>query len=116
MVNNFGFGNLAAPTGDYMSGPQLQNFLNGLFVQTGAHGPPPTDESTMKSLPRVRCSSENEPDFEDKDCAVCQDTFASGDLLIRLPCSHLFHEGCIEPWLQMVGWMSGVCCVMDVCM
>mmetsp|Transcript_38653 Transcript_38653/g.97351 ORF Transcript_38653/g.97351 Transcript_38653/m.97351 type:complete len:337 (+) Transcript_38653:183-1193(+) len=102
MLNNFGFGNVPdAPMGDYMSGPQLQNFLNRLFVQSGSHGPPPTDEDTLKSLPRIQCTDENSTEYDGKDCAVCQDQFASGDCLTRLPCSHLFHESCIKPWLEM---------------
>lgn len=34
-------------------------------------------------------------------CAVCQDDFLHGHLVIRLPrCGHVFHSGCIRPWLK----------------
>lgn len=33
-------------------------------------------------------------------CAVCLCDYVENDVLIRLPCSHLFHEGCITRWLK----------------
>ena len=32
-------------------------------------------------------------------CAVCQESFAEGDLLLTLPCSHRFHRECARSWL-----------------
>ena len=36
---------------------------------------------------------------EDKDCAVCLDNFECGGTIRVLPCSHYFHQSCIDPWL-----------------
>ncbi|KAF3783609.1 E3 ubiquitin-ligase hrd-like protein 1 [Nymphaea thermarum] len=33
-------------------------------------------------------------------CVVCQDEVGRGDCLVRMPCSHEFHEGCILAWLR----------------
>ena len=33
-------------------------------------------------------------------CAVCLCEYEPDDMLIRLPCDHLFHEACVARWLQ----------------
>ena len=33
-------------------------------------------------------------------CSVCQDGFEIGQKLIGLPCDHVFHKECIEPWFK----------------
>ncbi|KAJ1656852.1 hypothetical protein IWQ61_003651 [Dispira simplex] len=32
-------------------------------------------------------------------CGVCQDEFDDGETARRLPCRHLFHPTCVDPWL-----------------
>lgn len=46
---------------------------------------------------------------ERRACAVCTDDFCEGDVQRTLPCFHLFHRACIDPWLRQSG-----CC--PVCM
>ena len=33
-------------------------------------------------------------------CSVCCDEFKDAQTIFLLPCSHLYHEGCIEQWLK----------------
>jgi Ring finger domain len=49
-----------------------------------------------------------------RECVICQDAYAVGALVIKLPCSHLFHEKCISSWLLR---HSGTCptCRRDCC-
>ena len=43
-------------------------------------------------------------EMEEEDlCAVCLGRYEADDLLIRLPCDHLFHEACIGRWLETDG-------------
>ncbi|KAM3877438.1 E3 ubiquitin-protein ligase RNF128-like [Diretmus argenteus] len=32
-------------------------------------------------------------------CAVCIDSYKAGEVVTVLTCGHIFHKGCIEPWL-----------------
>ncbi|PKA47026.1 E3 ubiquitin-protein ligase RING1 [Apostasia shenzhenica] len=34
-------------------------------------------------------------------CAICKDDLIPGCSARRLPCSHLYHSGCIVPWLSL---------------
>lgn len=34
------------------------------------------------------------------ECEICLVDYEVGDELMRLPCLHLFHSGCIVPWLR----------------
>ena len=36
---------------------------------------------------------------EHQGCVVCTEAFMEAEKLRKLPCSHLFHPSCIDPWL-----------------
>ncbi|CAN6203963.1 unnamed protein product [Urochloa humidicola] len=36
-------------------------------------------------------------------CAVCTEEIAVADAVVRLPCAHWYHDGCIAPWLGIRG-------------
>jgi len=38
-------------------------------------------------------------DGEDDSCAVCLENYKDGENIRILPCKHLFHKSCIDPWL-----------------
>ena len=33
-----------------------------------------------------------------KECSVCFEPLRQGDIVRLLPCEHVFHRGCIDPW------------------
>lgn len=38
---------------------------------------------------------------ETPTCSVCIDKFEEEDEeLIKMPCNHVFHKGCLIPWLE----------------
>ncbi|KAM3865234.1 RING finger protein 150a [Diretmus argenteus] len=41
---------------------------------------------------------ETEPDFD--NCAVCIEGYKPNDVVRILPCRHVFHKHCVDPWLQ----------------
>ena len=43
----------------------------------------------------------SEASEDDGDCCpVCLNSYAASELVIELPCAHVFHEQCIARWLQ----------------
>lgn len=36
----------------------------------------------------------------DKTCAICCQDAEDGDKWMELPCKHIFHQDCVEPWLH----------------
>lgn len=81
----------------------------------GVHGP---EQSAPRAAPKnvieglrlTCCSAEQaEAGFS---CAVCLSDFQLGEMLRPLPCEHVFHQSCIDKWLQR----NGVCplCMRDV--
>ena len=42
-------------------------------------------------------------------CAICTDGLAGGDDVKVLPCGHVFHEGCVVPWLTQHSSFCPVC-------
>lgn len=57
------------------------------------------------ALPVVQYTEQHRHDDDESGdtaskCLVCQCDYDVGDTLLRLPCGHLFHQECIDPWLQ----------------
>ena len=62
---------------------------------TGRGGPAEAPAPAWKSPPAVRAA----PGVAGTVCAVCTDEIAVADYVVRLPCAHWYHAGCIAPWL-----------------
>lgn len=39
-------------------------------------------------------------DLDSITCAICMENIECGDRVVSLPCAHIFHIKCIDPWLQ----------------
>ena len=53
-------------------------------------------EEQFNSLETINCSENNQ---EEKECSICQESFQNEEKLIKLPCKHIYHQGCIKQWL-----------------
>lgn len=51
------------------------------------------------SVDQLTAALEHDVDMHDANCAVCQDTMASGTRLRQ--CGHVFHRACIMNWFEM---------------
>lgn len=65
----------------------------------------------LTGLPREKYSCDHHHHLG--ECELCLVDYENGDDLLRLPCMHFFHAGCVMPWLQK----SPTCpvCQIDVC-
>jgi len=58
-------------------------------------GSPPASEEAISSLETVTTT----PNSSDV-CPVCMDAICEESPAVKMPCNHLFHDGCLRPWLQ----------------
>ncbi|XP_078356317.1 E3 ubiquitin-protein ligase RNF126-like [Oculina patagonica] len=85
---------------DYVWGTEgLDSIITQLLNQMEGAGPPPADADKIETLPKVIVSQELVDAHT--DCAVCQDKLTLGEEVRQLPCRHLFHFDCIQPWLKL---------------
>uniref|UniRef100_A0A8C1BJX1 E3 ubiquitin-protein ligase RNF181 n=1 Tax=Cyprinus carpio carpio TaxID=630221 RepID=A0A8C1BJX1_CYPCA len=83
-----------------------RSLMQGLDIDSGSFDlsdwdqrlPPPAAKAVVQSLPIVIISSEQ----ADKalKCPVCLLEFEEQETVREMPCKHLFHTGCILPWLS----------------
>ncbi|TVU28325.1 hypothetical protein EJB05_19840, partial [Eragrostis curvula] len=79
---------------------EADDVLFGQLAAEADHEPPgkggrPAAKAAVESLPTVVV------DDGDAQCAVCKDGVEAGERARRLPCAHLYHDGCILPWLAI---------------
>lgn len=41
-------------------------------------------------------------------CSVCDSDITKDDIVVCLPCKHLYHPDCILPWIKKVGALSSL--------
>lgn len=54
----------------------------------------------IEALPCVKFGACNTRSGFCTSCSICLADFEDGETLKKLPCGHLFHEGCVGAWLQ----------------
>eukprot|EP00638_Chattonella_subsalsa_P004138 CAMPEP_0117733802 /NCGR_PEP_ID=MMETSP0947-20121206/283_1 /TAXON_ID=44440 /ORGANISM="Chattonella subsalsa, Strain CCMP2191" /LENGTH=254 /DNA_ID=CAMNT_0005548435 /DNA_START=369 /DNA_END=1133 /DNA_ORIENTATION=- len=88
----------AQTIGDYAFG-NISTIIEQLVANSpDQRGPPPTAQRVIENL-AVICIDKERVDAH-SECAVCKDAFELGDQSKQLPCTHMFHENCIVPWLK----------------
>ncbi|XP_016961525.1 E3 ubiquitin-protein ligase Iruka [Drosophila biarmipes] len=86
--------------GDYAWGREgLDTIVTQMLNQMETSGPPPLSEQRINEIPNVQISAE-EVDRKIQ-CSICWDDFKIDETVRKLPCSHLYHENCIVPWLSL---------------
>ncbi|GFV88560.1 e3 ubiquitin-protein ligase RNF126 [Trichonephila clavipes] len=83
---------------DYNVDEEVDALASQLLDEVEIVGPPPLPKDQIKAMPTVVVNSE----FLEKgvQCTVCMDDFSLREKAKQLPCSHLYHEKCITPWLE----------------
>ncbi|CAA20925.1 RING-type domain-containing protein [Caenorhabditis elegans] len=59
----------------------------------------------LKKIPVKKYRLGDDPDT----CAICLESFASGEKLRHLPCRHVFHCNCIDVWLTQTRKICPLC-------
>ena len=58
----------------------------------------------VKKLPLVKIEAKhckkNGSEMEPPSCTVCCDTIAVGNKGMFMPCGHIYHPDCLNPWLK----------------
>eukprot|EP01017_Pseudomicrothorax_dubius_P010275 TRINITY_DN1364_c0_g1_i4.p1 TRINITY_DN1364_c0_g1~~TRINITY_DN1364_c0_g1_i4.p1 ORF type:complete len:286 (+),score=-2.70 TRINITY_DN1364_c0_g1_i4:359-1216(+) len=50
--------------------------------------------SVFKKVQKLKFGHARAP----KECTICTNTIAKGDIIRVLPCGHMFHSNCLKPW------------------
>lgn len=101
MLDFGSLGGLAGNVGDYHFGSSaaLDTLLHQLMqADQNNRGTPPASQEVRENLPKIQISEAQVN--QNLECAVCKDVFELHATCAKLPCSHLFCPGCIEPWLK----------------
>lgn len=76
---------------------QDRTLLQGL---AGHAIPPPPRGATEQQLLMCQQLTITHNDDYDGDCSICLASYQPDDVVRILPCSHSYHKGCIDVWLQ----------------
>ncbi|KAI5069780.1 hypothetical protein GOP47_0016081 [Adiantum capillus-veneris] len=68
--------------------------------EANRYGSAPASKDVVAALPTLNFCKDA-PEEEDACCVVCREVFESGEEVKELPCKHIYHSGCILPWLEM---------------
>ncbi|XP_023745824.1 probable E3 ubiquitin-protein ligase RHC1A [Lactuca sativa] len=80
-----------------LMGTGLEDLIEQLIANNGRQGPPPATQSAIDSLPVIRITNRHLQ--MESHCPICQDKFDLGCEARMMPCHHIYHSGCIVPWL-----------------
>uniref|UniRef100_A0A8C0VE59 RING-type E3 ubiquitin transferase n=1 Tax=Cyanistes caeruleus TaxID=156563 RepID=A0A8C0VE59_CYACU len=97
---------------DYAWGANgLDAIITQLLNQFENTGPPPADKEKIQALPTIQITQEHVD--SGLECPVCKEDYTVGENVRQLPCNHLFHDGCIVPWLEQVSaWQCLGCAAL----
>jgi len=80
---------------------QLARFLrdSGMWEFLDEHEkfPPPASKTVVQNLEVIEFKDDN---ANKGQCPVCIKDFEKGNTAKVMPCKHVFHRECIEPWLE----------------
>lgn len=90
---------------DAVADEDFDDILNRLMQSFQPRGPPPTSKDFIETLPRITMDSQLQQ--EQHRCPVCLLDYELDEEVLKLPCTHVFHQDCIETWLKQ----ANTCCV-----
>lgn len=101
LFGNMPVGNGRFNMGDYAFGNLDQVITHIMNTYNGPMGNPPAPKSEIEKLPEITICKDDTSKEDTNSCTVCMEDFSVGDKAIKMPCNHLFHKGCLVPWLEL---------------
>lgn len=89
----------------------LENAMLGEALRRSVHGENDPEEEAARNEARGRellAKLPRQPwlpslpgvDSQGGECALCLEEYVPGEVLLKLPCDHYFHECCVSPWFH----------------
>ncbi|EXC17857.1 E3 ubiquitin-protein ligase RING1-like protein [Morus notabilis] len=87
---------------EYRQDTELNRAIGQSFSESaGRFGSVPAAKSAVEALERFRYERSSARDEDDQSkCVICMEELTIGSHVTCLPCSHIFHGGCILEWLN----------------
>jgi E3 ubiquitin-protein ligase RNF115/126 len=83
----------------------MENIINYLMANDpNKYGNPPASKDEIDRLTKLEVNKDNKSYINqlagESGCSVCKEDYEYDQTAIKLPCSHIFHDECILPWLK----------------
>lgn len=83
----------------------MENIINYIMQNDpNRYGNPPASKSVIETLEKIVVNELNKNEIGKEgsceNCSVCKDDFEISQMILKLPCKHIFHEECIMPWMK----------------
>jgi E3 ubiquitin-protein ligase RNF115/126 len=83
----------------------MENIINYIMQNDpNRYGSPPASKTAIESLEKIIVDGLNKNEIGKEgsceNCSVCKDDFEVTQMILKLPCKHIFHEDCIMPWMK----------------
>jgi hypothetical protein len=62
-------------------------------------GVPNSSNKTSPRMHTIQTRDESRPGHEPASCSICTEDFLDRENVRILPCDHIYHQRCIDPWL-----------------
>lgn len=66
-------------------------------------------EDELENKAPLRCPGLNNIIYSSDKCSICMELFSDTQLGRKLPCNHIFHAHCIDPWLLARSTSCPIC-------
>ncbi|KAI4342328.1 hypothetical protein MLD38_026967 [Melastoma candidum] len=89
----------------FMHSPDISSYIADVALRSDRieKKPPGLTQDMINRLVVETYSNIMSPDELKPDCSICLESFLPQDKLLRLPCTHMFHSACLDPWVRTCG-------------
>ena len=78
----------------------MNNMNNNLLMNPMNNMNQGLDQNTINNLNITNINDVSKMKEDNKNCVICLEDFKNGDVVIYLPCLHVFHKDCLLEWFR----------------